>query len=204
MTVMLMAATAPKKAKIVDKWKSKQWYTVLAPQSFDSKEIAEIVSSDEENVKNRVLPLTLAEVTGQPSQAAIFTTLRFRIGEVKGRSAHTRLIGHEISPAYIRTLSRRNRSIINAVHDIKTKDDQTVRVKILAITGSEVSQNTKKNLFHAVMEELKKVGAEHSTDQLMQEIIFGKFASRLFNRLKQITMMRRVEVRKSELKEQFA
>lgn len=198
-----MAAPA-KKAKIVDKWKSKQWYTVLAPQAFDAKEIAEIVSSDEENLKNRIISLSLAEVTGQPSQSAIFTSLKFRIGEVKGKSAYTRLIGHEISPSYIRTLSRRNRSIISVIYDIRAKDDQTVRVKILAITGSEVSQNTKKNIFHAVMEELRKVGAEHSTDQLMQEIIFGKFASRLFNRLKQITAMRRVEVRKSELKEAFA
>lgn len=197
-------ATPTKKAKVVDKWKSKQWYTVLAPQAFDTKEIAEIVSSDEENLKNRVLSLSLAEVTGQPSQSAIFTSLKFRIGEVKGKSAYTRLIGHEISPSYIRTLSRRNRSIINVIYDIRAKDDQTVRVKILAITGSEVSQNTKKNIFHAVMEELRKVGAEHSTDQLMQEIIFGKFASKLFNRLKQITSMRRVEVRKSELKEAFA
>ncbi len=197
-------ATPVKKAKVMDKWKSKQWYAVLAPQVFDGREIAEIASSDEENLKNRILSLTLAEVTGQPSQSSVFTTLKFRIEDVKGKNAHTRLIGHEISPSYIRTLSRRNRSIINVVHDVRTRDDNSVRVKILAITGSEVSQNTKKNLFHAIMEELEKVGNEHSTDQLMQEVVFGKLASKIFNRLKQITMMRRVEVRKSELKEVFA
>ncbi len=199
-----MAATPTKKAKVVDKWKAKQWYTVLAPQIFESKEIAEIISSDEENVKNRVISVSLAEVTGQPSQSAIFTSLRFRVMDVKGKSAYTKLIGHEISPSYLRTLSRRNRSIISIVYDVKTKDDQTVRVKLIAITGSEVSQNTKKNIHHAIMEELKKVGAEYTTDQLMQEIIFGKFASRFFNRLKQITLMRRVEIKKSELKEAAA
>jgi small subunit ribosomal protein S3Ae len=200
-----MATAAPmKKSKVVDKWKSKQWYTILAPASFDSKEIGEVVSSDEDNLKNRIVSLSLAEVTGQPSQSAIFTSLRFRIGEVKGKSAYTKLIGHEISPSYIKTLSRRNRSIISVVYDIKTKDDQSVRAKILAISGSEISQNTKKNIYHAIMEELKKVGAEYNSDQLMQEIIFGKFASKIFNRLKQITAMRRVEVRKSEVKETFA
>ncbi len=199
-----MAATPIKKAKVVDKWKSKQWFTVLAPSAFDTKEIAELAATEEENLKNRILSLSLADVTGQPSQSAIFTSLKFRIGDVKGKSAYTKLIGHEISPSYIRTLSRRNRSIINVVYDVKTKDDQSVRVKLLAITGSEVSQNTKKNIYHAIMEELKKVGAEYTLDQLMQEVIFGKFASKIFNRLKQITMMRRVEVRKSEVKEQFA
>lgn len=197
-------ATPAKKAKVVDKWKSKQWYSVLAPQSFDSKEIAEIISSDEGNLKNRVVSLSLAQITGQPSQSAIFTSLKFRIGEVKGKSAYTKLIGHEISPSYIKTLARRSRSIINVVHDLKTKDDQSVRVKLLAISGSEVSQNTKKNIYNAIMEELKKMSSEHAYDQLMQEIIFGKLASKIFNRLKQITMMRRVEVRKSELKETLA
>lgn len=194
-------ATPVKKTKVIDKWKTKQWYTVLAPQSFDNKEIAEIVSSDEENLKSRVLSLSLAELTGQPSQSSIFTFLKFRVGEVKGKSAYTKLIGHEVSPSYIKTLSRRNRSIINVVKDVKTKDDRNVRLKILAITGSAVSQNTKKNLYNAMMEELKGIPNDYAFDQLMQEVVFGKFASKIFNRLKQITLMRRVEIRKSEVRE---
>lgn len=202
--MVIIMATSMKKTKVVDKWKSKQWYTVLTPQSFDTKEITEIISSDEENLKNRVLSVSLAEVIGQSSQSAIFTFLKFRISAVKGKTAHTKLIGHEISPSYIKTLSRRNRSILNIVKDIKTKDDQTVRVKIIAITNSPVSKNTKKNLYYAVIDELKNVGNEYTFDQLMQEVIFGKLASKLFKRLKQITNMKRVEIKKSELKESFA
>lgn len=200
----MAAPVAAKKAKVMDKWKSKQWYTVLAPASFDSKEVAEIISSDENNLKNRVLSLSLGEVTGQHSQSAMFTSLKFRITDVKGKSAYTKMIGHEISPSYLRTLSRRNRSIISVVYDIKTKDDQTLRAKLIAITGSEVSQNTKKNIYNATMEELKKMNGESTFEQLMQEIVFGRFASKIFNRLKQITAMRRVEVKKSELKEMLA
>ncbi|MDD5337435.1 MAG: hypothetical protein PHS02_03035 [Candidatus ainarchaeum sp.] len=197
-------ATPTKKTKVIDKWKTKQWYNVLAPHLFDNKEIAEIVSSDEGNLKNRIVSISLAEVTGQPSQISIFTSLKFRIIEVKGKSAYTRMIGHEISPSYIRTLSRRNRSLITFVKDVKTKDDQTLRIKILAITGNAVSQNTKKSLHHAIDGEVKKMAEEFSLDQLMQEIVFGRFASRVFNRLKQITAMRRVETRKTELKEALA
>ncbi len=193
-----------KKAKVVNKWKSKQWYTVLAPQAFDMKEIDEIISNDENNLKNRILSRTLAEITGQPSQSSILTSLKFRIIEVKGRNAYTIFIGHEIAPSYIRALSKRNRSIINSIYDIKTKDDKVLRIKIIAITGSKVSQNTKKNIYNAIIEEFKKVGMEYMFDQFIQEVVFGKFANKIFNRLKQITIMRRVEVRKSELKEIFA
>jgi len=37
----------------------------------------------------------------------------------------------------------------------------------------------------------------------MLEILHGRISSKLFNRLKKITMMRRAEVRKSERKEEF-
>ncbi|MBU0586391.1 hypothetical protein KJ780_02690 [Candidatus Micrarchaeota archaeon] len=190
-----------KKSKVVDKWKTKQWYTVLAPQIFDGKEIAEIISSDENNVKDRIVRISLAEASGQPSQSAIFTSLKFKVVDVKGKNAYTKLMGHELSPSYVMTLSRRNRSIIKIVQDIVTKDDHEVRLKLLAISGSEVSQNTKKNIYNAALEEMKKASSDLSLDQLMQEVIFGRLASKIFNRLKQITAMRRVEVRKSELKE---
>jgi small subunit ribosomal protein S3Ae len=202
-----MAATTAakaKKSKVVDKWKSKQWYTVLAPTFMNSKEISEIVSSDEENLKNRIISISVAEATGQMSQSAVFTALKFRISEVKGRIAYTKLIGHEVAPSFMRTLSRRNRSLINFVKDVKTKDDTQVRLKLLAITGNEVSGNTKKNLYNAMLETVKKACEDLTYDQLMDEVVSGRFATRVFGRLKQITSMRRVDVRKSQMKEVFA
>lgn len=201
---MISIVASTKKTKVIDKWKTKQWYTVLAPQIFENKEIAEIISSDEENLKNRIISLSLGELIGPSSQSAIFTLLKFRINEVKGKNAHTKLIGHEISSSYIRTLSRRGRSILNVVCDVKTKDDQVLRMKILAVSGTAVSQNTKKNIYRTIMDELKKISAKYKLDQLIQEVIFGKFASLLFNRIKQITPMKRVEIKKTELVEVLA
>ena len=37
----------------------------------------------------------------------------------------------------------------------------------------------------------------------MQDVLYGRFSSKLFNRLKTITKMRRIEVRKSERGEVF-
>lgn len=192
-----------KKTKVLDKWKTKQWYSVLAPSLFGNKEIAEIVSSDENNIKNRIISVTIKEIGEQLSHGAMFTSLKFRIDTVKAKNAYTKFIGHEIAPSYLRMLSRRNHSLINIVYDAKTKDEQKIRLKIIAITGSKVSQNTKKNIYEAIMEEMKKIGQEFTLDQLIQEILFGKLTKRIFNRLKQITFIKRVEVRKSELKESF-
>ncbi|MEM2908820.1 MAG: hypothetical protein QXT05_00910 [Candidatus Bilamarchaeaceae archaeon] len=190
--------------KVVDKWKSKKWYTVLAPASFDNRELGEVVSSDEKNLLNRIITRSLTELGLNPSsQLAMFTNLYFRIVDVKGTNAYTKLIGHEISPAYIKTFARRGKSLIHQVMDTKTKDGESIRIKIIAVTGAKVSENTRKNLRKAIAEETKKNAEGANFDELMQDLVYGRFSSKLFNRLKQITMMKRVEVRKSERMELF-
>jgi small subunit ribosomal protein S3Ae len=76
-------------------------------------------------------------------------------------------------------------------------------VKVIAVTGSKVSMNTRKNLRNALVEEIKKGTDGMTYDQLLQEVLYGRLTSRLFGRLKTICPMKRVEVRKCELNESF-
>ncbi len=184
--------------RVVDKWKLKKWYTILAPDSFDKREIGETVASDPELITGRVLKIPLADLTGQPTQTSMFTFVKFRVADVKGESAYTELIGHELSPTYLKTIVRRRKSVVNVVRDVKTKDGKIVRLKVLAVTGSRVTRNTKTNIHHAIVEEIEKL-KDMSFDQLMQEVIFGKISTKIFNRLKEITAMKRVDVKKTEV-----
>lgn len=195
---------ASKKVKTLDKWKAKKWYSVKAPQMFESKELCEVVAADEKKLINRIVRSSLFEIgMGGASQMAMFTSLRFRINGVNGTDAATKLIGHEISPSFIRTFARRGKSLIHQVVEEKTKDGETLRLKAIAVTGARVSQNTKKNIRSALVEECRAGIVEKPFEELMQDVIYGRFSSRIFNRLKQITKMRRVEVRKSERGELF-
>ncbi len=193
------------KTKIVDKWKGKKWYSARAPSLFEGKEIAEVVASDEKLLMNRVVRKNLLELGagGGSSQLAMFTTVLFRIKEVKGAEVTTSLIGHEISPSFIKTFARRGKSLIHQVVDEKTKDGETLRVKLIAVTGARVSENARRNLRKALVDESKKLISEGNFDELMPDILYGRFSSKLFIRLKMITKMRRIEVRKSERKEVF-
>lgn len=195
---------AGKKTKIVDKWKSKKWYSVVSPQMFDGKEIAEIVSSDEKNLQDRIIKKSLMElgVSGN-SQLAMFTNISFRISEVKGETAHTSIVGHEVASSYLKTFARRGKSLIHQVLNTKTKDGENLKVKIIAVTGQRVSENTKRNIRHALMDEARKAVEEANFSEVMQDILYGRFSSKLFNRTKQITRMRRVEAWKSERIESF-
>ncbi|NYZ73638.1 hypothetical protein H0O00_00690 [Candidatus Micrarchaeota archaeon] len=195
---------AGKKVKIVDKWKTKKWYSVKAPQIFESREICEVVAAEDKNLTNRVVRSSLMELgMGGASQMAMFTSLRFRIKDVNGNDAHTMLIGHEIAPSFIRTFARRGKSLIHQVVDEKTKDNENLRLKVIAVTGARVSENTRRNLRNILVDECRKAIAEKNFDEVMQDVIYGRFSSKMFTRLKQITRMRRVEVRKSQRGETF-
>ncbi|MFA6035464.1 MAG: 30S ribosomal protein S3ae [Candidatus Micrarchaeia archaeon] len=190
------------KAKTVDTWKTKQWYTVNAPELFEGKQIAQLVATEDALLMNRIVRVALSDLSGDMSHA--YTMLDFRINDVRGKSAFTKFIGHELSKSYLRTLIRRRRHVIAEVVDVTTKDGQGVRIKISAFTGTKISTPLRSVIRNALHAEVLAAAKEIDFPAFVQEIIFGKLSSRLFNRVKKMAPIRRIEIRKSELKESFA
>ena len=193
-----------KKTKVVDNWKLKSWYTIHAPDIFEGKEIGQLVAEDEANLKNRIIRTGLGELTGSFSQANAFTSVFFRVASVQGKTVKTKFVGHELMPSYIKTLLRRRRSIIYNVDDVKTKDGHAVRIKSVAVTAFRASEAVRHALRAAVSAEIKLAAADMDLNTLAQEMLFGKFAAKVFGKVKHITPLRRLEIRKSELTETFA
>jgi small subunit ribosomal protein S3Ae len=191
------------KKKASDKQKLKEWYKVLAPEKYESKELGEVVASDGKLLLNRVIPISLSDLTGRFSQTALYTTLDFRVKDVRGKAAHTELIGHNLSPSYLRTFIRRRRTVLHSVVDVSTKDDKSVRLKVVAVTRDKISETQRRNLRRVIEEEVRVASKEFSYYDMMDEIMYGRFATRVFNKAKDVTPMGRVEFRKSELKETF-
>jgi small subunit ribosomal protein S3Ae len=194
-----------KKTKVMDKWKQKKWFSVVTPAMFDNKSLCELVAAEDKHLVNRIVRTSLADIgVSGASSIAMFTSLKFRVNEVRGDTAYTKLIGHEVAPSYMKTFARRGRSLIHQVVDVKTKDGLDVRLKAIAVTGARVSENTKRNLREKMVAEIKAGASQFNYGELMQEILYGRFVSKLYNSLKKITKMKRTEIRKSELKEVFA
>ena len=175
-----------------------------APALFEHKELCEVLGGDPKKLKDRIVTKSLLDLgVGGSSQIAMFTTLIFRITETGDSGASTKLIGHTVSPSFIKTFARRGKSLIHQVVDAKTKDGEELRLKVIAVTGANVSENTKRNLREAIQEETQKSITDKDFNDVIQDVIYGRVSSKLFSRLKQITKMRRVEVNKSERGEVF-
>jgi len=186
------------KKKVMDKWKAKKWYTIMAPETFDKKEIGSLLSDEDWKLINRKIRISLGELTQDFSQMQNF--IIFRIVKIQGTTAFTEVTGQELSKTYLKTLVRRRTDVIDMVIDSKTNDGVNVRIKAVAYSQLKLTGPTKTDIRNRMASIIKSSAENMPFSQLIQEIVFGKFSVRIFGAIKKIGPIRRVEIRKTEVK----
>ncbi|MDG6925958.1 MAG: 30S ribosomal protein S3ae [Nitrososphaerota archaeon] len=184
--------------KVKDKWKAKQWVTVLASPSFGNAPIGKVPLTDTEKPGGRVVETTLYDILKQDPQHYSFK-LYFQIDKVEGDTAYTVLKGHEYSREYLRSLMRRGSSMSDFIKDYTTKDGYIVRVYCIALSQGRMN-SSKKHEIRAVMDRtIKERSSSLTYDQFVQETVLQKVASDVYNEAKKVTRLRHVGVRKTKL-----
>ncbi len=180
-----------------DKWRRKEWYDIILPSYFGETKVGETPSDDPAKVEGRIFETTLAEITGDFSQEYI--KMYFQINEVEGHTARTIFKGHEYLRDYLRSLVRRRSTKIDGYHRLYTKDGYRVKIIMAAMTQHRI-QTSKELAIRKIMRDIVEEKAKNLTyDQLAHEMVLGKLASDVYNEAKNITALRHVGVRKSEL-----
>jgi len=187
--------------KVIETWKTKKWYSIYAPELFGSKMVGETIASDEKVLINRVINIGLDELTGDYSQS--YATAKLRIVEVKGNNAYTKFVGNEFAPSFLRTFIRRRKTMIDHVVDVKTSDNADIRLKLMIFAAGKIARGAEADIRNKVKAELISKALTMTANQLLQEILFKKFAAKLVPVIKKIAPIKRVEFRKVELKEVF-
>lgn len=184
--------------KVRDKWKLKQWVTVLASPSFGNAPIGRVPVTDVENPAGRVVETTLYDILKQDPQHYSFK-LYFQIDKIDGDTAYTILKGHEFSREYLRSLIRRGSSMSDFVRDYTTKDGYTCRVYTIALSQGRMN-TSKKHEIRMIMDGIiGERAASLNYDQFVQETVLQKLASDVYNEAKRVTRLRHVGVRKTKL-----
>ena len=184
--------------KVKDKWRLKQWLTVMASPSFGNAPIARIPITAAETSTDRVVETTLYDILKQDPQHYSFK-LYFQVDKIEGDTAYTILKGHEYSREYLRSLIRRGSSMSDLIKDYTTKDGYFVRVYCIAISQGRMN-SSKKHEIRMVMDRIIGERAAALTyDQFAQEMILQKIASDVYNEAKKVTHLRHVGLRKSKL-----
>jgi small subunit ribosomal protein S3Ae len=186
-----------KTKRVRDKWRSKSWYTVLAPPYFGNVELGAIPADEPEKLVGRVIDSTLYEVTNDFAHQ--YLKMYFQIAEVDDKTARTMFKGHEYSRDYLRSLVRRRTTKVDGLFNVTTKDGYKLRVAVSALTLSRIKTSQEKAI-RVIMDKIIKEKASSLTlDQFAQEMVLGKIASDIYNEAKKIAPLRHVGIRKSKL-----
>lgn len=184
--------------KVKDKWKAKQWVTVLASPSFGNAPIGRVPLTDVEKPQGRVVETTLYDILKQDPQHYSFK-LYFQIDRVEGETAYTVLKGHEYSREYLRSLMRRGSSMADFIKDYTTKDGYVVRVYCIALSQGRMNSSKKSAIRYVMDRTIAERSVSLTYDQFVQETVLQKVASDVYNEAKKITRLRHVGVRKIKL-----
>ena len=183
--------------RTVDKWKLKKWFTVYAPKPFSESRICEIPASDEKHLLNRKIRVSLDQLTHNPQHA--YTNVILSITEVNGDAAHTKLVMVEQVYSYIRSLVRRYRGVASAVVPVRTKDNVDMVVKAMAITRSRVTGSRLKAIRGGMTEFIKHYAEDNDSTGMVNAVIEGKLQMDIAGRVRSITPLNKVEIKKLEI-----
>ena len=186
-----------KASKSVDKWKLKKKYDVIAPDIFNNVQIGPIFANDDNAVIGRVIDTALSKLVNS-NQHHVKVVLK--VVGVKGFQALTSVKEVELSRAYVSAQANPGSDIIEDAIDAKTSDGKGVRVKTLMFTHRKAHADQKKALRIIAKEAITSAAQRLDYDHFVQEIVFGKIGSQIFNKGKKVVPLGRVEIRKLELR----
>ncbi|MGQ9538812.1 MAG: 30S ribosomal protein S3ae [Candidatus Bathycorpusculaceae bacterium] len=183
--------------KVRDKWRSKAWYTVVAPPYFGNVELGAIPADEQEKLVGRVVETTLYEITGDFAHQ--YLKIYFQITNVEGKTARTMFRGHEYSRDYLRSLVRRRTTKVDGIFNVTTKDGYRLRVAVCAFTLSRIKTSQEQAIRKIMTKIVEEKSKALTMDQFIQEMVLGKIASDVYNEAKKIVPLRHVGIRKSKL-----
>ena len=182
---------------VKDKWRRKDWYDIILPRYFGETKVGETPAEEDALLNGRVFETTLAQITGDFSQEYI--KMYFQITGVEDHKATTIFKGHEYLRDYLRSLVRRRSTKVDGIYRITTTDGYKVKVIVTALTQVRI-KSSQEHEIRTIMTAIVNEKAKTLTfDQIAHEMVLGKLASDVYNQAKNVTALRHVGVRKSEL-----
>ena len=181
--------------KTVTSWKSKKFYSILAPDNFDNQEIGDTIASDPGKLKGRTVYTSLGALTNDRGKN--YMNLVFEVYEVKGDVAHTRFKKFFIPVGYLRSKVRKRTTKIDYLTDIVVGGEK-VRVKIMVLSRHKISYVQEGDIKSRMAKSLEK-HTSSKPEKLLQHALFGKLGTEIYKEIKTVCPIMRVEVYQIEV-----
>ncbi|HIJ99207.1 TPA: hypothetical protein H1011_00045 [archaeon] len=185
--------------RTVDKWKSKKWYSVIAPDLFKNVVLCDTVAENPRLIPGRIVETNLSEVVAGYDSRRPTTKLRFRIKDVQGEKASTVFLGHRLHNEFERGLVRKNSSKVYSNDVFSTNDGKKIRLKGVLVTPSPINQSMKHDMRTKYLEIVKKEASSKNLNDFIHFILSGKLSGKLRSELKSIYSLKHALIKKTEI-----
>ncbi|MHA2358158.1 MAG: 30S ribosomal protein S3ae [Candidatus Heimdallarchaeaceae archaeon] len=186
------------KVKVVDKWKEKSWYEVSAPSYIADKPLGETPASSPDKLYGRVIEMAKMGVV-EDLYYDINLKIRFKITGVEGNICRTEFVGHEVAKEQIRSQIRRNRSKIEAIQNVTTKDKARLRVSSIVITPMRCGTSTQKIIRQTITDIIAAESKKQKFEEFAKNMVNGSISSEIKKAVNKIYPVVLVDVRKSKV-----
>ena len=180
-----------------DKWKKKKWFKIFSPAEFEKREIGETVGEKPKLLMNRIIRVNLGDLTAQRKKRHIY--LSFCVNDIQGTNAFTRVTGHHMIPSYVGRLVRRHNSKMEVTRYLDLGAEGTMKVKAVAVSSRKLAQSQETAIRNRMVQFLTEFGQGRPFGQIVQDFAFGTAANKLFDEIKSIAPLKRVEISESAL-----
>ena len=191
-------STRKSRSKVVDKWKEKSWYQVMSPGYIVEKALGETPASDPELLPGRVIEMAKLGVLDDMFND-INLKIRFRITAVEGNVCRTEFAGHEVAKEQIRSQIRRNRSKIESIQNVSTKDRARLRVSSIVVTPMRCGTSTQKIVRKTIGDLIKTRAKEQVFTDFAKNMVNGDIAREVREAVNKIFPVVMVDIRKSKV-----
>ncbi|MEM3676203.1 MAG: 30S ribosomal protein S3ae [Thermoplasmataceae archaeon] len=186
---------AQKKGK--DKWKEKQWFTLMAPDYLGGKELIMSLGSGPDSMVGRRIEVPVSDFTGNFKRSS--AKIIFKVTSCQGSKCSTEFVGHAISDDYVRRMVRRRKERIDIIKSLETSDKSLVVVKIVIVTDGKLTGTKRIEIRNAVDQFLTDKLSPMSFGDFAKYIIGDDIYNDLVNATKDVYPLKKIEIRKSEV-----
>ncbi|MGA1872853.1 MAG: 30S ribosomal protein S3ae [Thermoplasmatota archaeon] len=198
---MARRQTTREAKKLKDKWKSKEWYSIVAPGLFNRAKIGETLADDPAKLIGRTVEVTLQDLTGDFRMMHI--KLKFKIVDHSTSEAFTRFMGHDLTSDFIRRQTRRKRTKMEGVFDVETKDGYRVRLKPMAISDKRIQSSVQYEIRKKMKGIVDDFAAKHTFSELTSYVLTSERDRALVHNIlkgcRPIYPLKRVDIRRMEV-----
>lgn len=199
-----------KRGKVVEVMSRKEWYDVVAPANFETRQFAKTICNKTQGIRvaadflrGRVFESNLGDIQNEAPQA--HRKIKFSVQEVQGRNLLTQFHSMSSTRDHLSSLLRKWCTTMETCVEARTADNYVFRVFVIAFTKKQSNQLSRNcyakqrlvrwmraRITRLVTKTLSKVSCSEAVFMLTRDIL----ARRLIKRCGPIVPIRDLIIRK--------